>query len=355
MSYVRNAWYVAGWEPDLGDGPEAISILGEPLVLWRAEDRVVALEDRCVHRMAPLSLGRCEGRSLRCMYHGLLFDEEGRCIQIPGQEMIPPRARVRAYPAVARHSWIWVWMGDPARADEALIPPAVGFDDPDYILGRGFLDYEAEARLINDNLLDFSHLSYVHAESFGAGPEFADQLAKIIPLERGVRYQRWITGTRGAKIRQSDVPVDSFMSYDFLIPGVLLMWSAQFPAGTAERLDYGEPVREDAVSGLNFTSQAVTPTGEGTARYFFSWGPHRGHGDEAMRDGMMALAGKAFHEDKVMIEAQHKVIARSPGVAVMPTAHDRGVTLFNRLVERLARQDSEDDAARAATRETVPA
>lgn len=339
MNYVRNAWYVAGWETDVTDRPEAVTILGEPLAIWRAGDRVVAFEDRCVHRMAPLSLGRCEGAALRCMYHGLLFDSDGQCIQIPGQETIPPRARVRTYPAATRHSWIWVWMGDPALADEGLIPPAVGFDDPDYILGCGFLDYAAEARLINDNLLDFSHLSYVHANSFGAGPEFADRLAKTIPLDRGVRFQRWMVGTMGANIRKSDVPVDSFQSYDFLIPGVLLMWSAQFPAGTAERLGYGEPAREDAIGGLNFTSQAVTPTGEATARYFFSWGPHRSHGDEAMRDGMMALADKAFHEDKVMIEAQQKVIDRSPGVQIMPTAHDRGVTLFNRLVERMAREE----------------
>ncbi len=355
MNYVRNAWYVAGWDPDLGDGPEPIAILGEPLVLWRAGDRVVALEDRCAHRMAPLSLGRCEGRALRCMYHGMLFDEDGQCIQIPGQDTIPPRARVKSYPAATRHSWIWVWMGDPALADKALIPPAVGFDDPDYILGRGFLDYEAEARLINDNLLDFSHLSYVHAESFGAGPEFADRLARTIPLDRGVRFQRWITNTHGMSNRRSPVPVDSFQSYDFLIPGVLLMWSGLFPAGTAERLDHGEPPMNDAVSGLNFTSQAVTPMGDGTARYFFSWGPHRRHGDEAMRDGMMGLAGKAFHEDKVMIEAQHKVIQRSANQRIVPTAHDRGVTLFNRLVERMSREEREAVSDIPAVQDRVPA
>jgi vanillate O-demethylase monooxygenase subunit len=72
-------------------------------------------------------------------------------------------------------------MGDPAKADEALIPPAVGFDDPDYILGRGQLDYAAEARLINDNLLDFSHLTFVHAQSFGSDPDFARVLPSITP------------------------------------------------------------------------------------------------------------------------------------------------------------------------------
>ena len=91
MTYVRNAWYVAGFEMDLDAGkPLAAMILGEPLVFFRtAAGRVVALEDRCVHRLAPLSLGRCEGDHIRCMYHGLKFDADGKCVEIPGQELIP--------------------------------------------------------------------------------------------------------------------------------------------------------------------------------------------------------------------------------------------------------------------------
>ncbi len=348
MTYVRNAWYVAAWEQDLAvDAPLPMTILGEPIVLWRAGDRIVAMEDRCVHRHAPLSLGRCEGASLRCMYHGLRFDHDGKCVEIPGQELIPPQARVRTYPVLAKHSWIWVWMGAPALADETLVPPAVGYDDPDYILGHGFLDYEAEAQLINDNLLDFSHLSYVHAQSFGAGAEFAGMLPRVTPLPRGVRFERWIEGTLGASMRKSDMPVDSWQTYDFLIPGVLLMWSANYPKGTAAALDRQPPEKAKAIAALNFTSQAVTPTGSRTSRYFFSWGPHRAHGDEAMRDGMMALAGQAFGEDKTMIEAQQRVVDRDPERPVMPTAHDKGVTLFNRLVEKLAREESENRSAAA--------
>lgn len=343
MSYVRNAWYVAGWAQELpAETPMAATILGERIVIWRSgAGAVQALEDRCVHRMAPLSLGRCEGERLRCMYHGLLFDPDGRVAEIPGQETIPPQARVRSYPVEVRHSWIWVWMGERQAADAELIPPAVGYDNPDYILGHGQLDYTAEARLINDNLLDFSHLSYVHAESFGAGPQFAQNLPKVTPVERGVRFERWMPGTMGANIRKSDAPIDSWQTYDFLLPGVLLMWSAQYPAGTAERLSFAPPRPQDATGGLNFTSQAVTPLTDKASRYFFSWGPHRAHGDEGMRDQMMQLAGMAFGEDKVMIEAQQQVIDTTPDPRIMPTAHDRGVTLFNRLVEKLARAERE--------------
>lgn len=340
MTYVRNAWYVAAWVQDLEAGkPAALSILGEPIVLWRSGERLVAFEDRCVHRLAPLSLGRCEGANLRCMYHGLMFAADGRCVEIPGQEMIPPQARVRTYPVAERHSWVWVWMGEADQADAALIPPAVGFDDPDYILGRGYLDYDAEARLINDNLLDFSHLTYVHAASFQAGAVFADERPKLETLPRGVRFSRWVMSTAGPVGRKSDQPVDNFMTYDFLIPGVLLMWAGSFAAGTAKQCNYEKPDYSRAITGVTFTSQAVTPTGDRTSRYFFSWGPHRDHGDEALRDFLMGIAGQAFGEDKVMIEAQQKVIDRTPDPVVMPTSHDRGVTIFNRLVEKMARDE----------------
>lgn len=349
MAYVRNAWYVAAWSRDLEPNkPFGISILGEPVVLYRTESgRAVALEDRCVHRLAPLSLGRCEGERLRCMYHGLLFDPDGKVAEIPGQDLIPAQARVRSYPVTDRHSWIWVWMGDPARADESLIPPAVGLDDPDWILGHGHLDYEAEARLINDNLLDFSHLTYVHANSFGAGPSFAEERPKLTPLERGVRFERWIVGTNGPVGRKGDDVVDGWSAYDFLLPGVLLMWSGSYPAGTAKACNFERPNYSKATLGVTFTSQAVTPTTDKTSRYFFSWGPHCQHGDEALRDMLMGIAGQAFHEDKVMIEAQQRVIDMTPEPRIMPTAHDRGVTLFNRLVEKLAREENDTRSAAA--------
>ncbi|RKF19184.1 aromatic ring-hydroxylating dioxygenase subunit alpha [Altericroceibacterium spongiae] len=356
MTYVRNAWYVAGWAQELDtETPFAITILGERIVIWRTgSGSIHALEDRCVHRLAPLSLGRCEGERLRCMYHGLLFDPDGRVVEMPGQDKIPPRAQVRCYPVMERHSWIWVWMGDPALADEDLIPPAVGLDHPDYILGHGQLDYEAEARLINDNLLDFSHLTFVHANSFGSGPQFAASPARITPLDRGVRYQRWIENTRGSSSRASEEPMDSYMTYDFLIPGVLLMTGGVFPLGTAKELGHGVPDYDKAVSGVTFTSQAVTPMMDRTARYFFSWGPHRKHGDESARDILMKIAGQAFDEDKVMIEAQQKVINMTPDPQVMPSAHDRGVTLFNRLVEKLAKEERKTVHAADEVKLTVP-
>lgn len=341
--YARNAWYVAAWGNQLADDtPIGLKILGDPVVIFRssATGKIAALADRCVHRLAPLSLGRCEGANLRCMYHGLLFNGAGEVVEIPGQEKIPPQARVRSYPAAERGAWVWVWMGDPALADEGLIPPSIGPDDPDYIMGQGYLDYDAEASLINDNLLDFSHLTFVHAESFKAPEDFASSLPKVETVERGVRYRRWVEAARGP-VGRGEALADSYMAYDFLIPGVLLMWNGSFPVGTAAACNYGEPDRSTATSAVTFTSQAVTPMEVGRARYFFCWGPHKDHGDEQFRDLLMGIADQAFGEDKVMIEAQYKVITSTANPVIMPTAHDKGVTVFTRMVEKMVREEEQ--------------
>lgn len=340
MNYPRNAWYVASWSKEIAEGkPTGVSILGEPVVLWRTEGKVHALANRCVHRMAALSLGRCEGKNLRCMYHGFLYDSSGQVIEIPGQEKIPPGARIRRYPAVDAHGWVWVWMGELEKCDEALIPKAYPLDDPEWLLGHGNIDYDVEAQLINDNLLDFSHLPYVHANSFGTPDDFATTLPKISSLPRGVRFERWICGTP-SPLGRVDHPIDLYQQYEFLVPGILLMWFGGFPVGTAAECQLGRPDYAKAISDVGCSSQAVTPLGPRRARYFYSTGPHRAYGDVALRDGMIKTTEQAFIEDRTMITAQQAIIDMTPSPAVLPSAHDRGITLFHHLVARLIKEES---------------
>lgn len=142
------------------------------------------------------SLGRLEGDDVRCLYHGLRFAPNGRCNEIPGLEQaIPDRACVRKFPVEERNSWVWVWMDNEARADTSLIPTSVGHGHPEYVVKSGYLDYDAYYMLINDNLTDLSHLSYVHAASFGADLQWSSVRPKIEALERGIRVSRWIPGS----------------------------------------------------------------------------------------------------------------------------------------------------------------
>src|SRR5712691_262548 len=105
--FLRNYWYVAASDHEVGRQPFRRLILGEPIAFFRLEDGApVAFEDRCAHRHLPLSMGKLIGDTLQCRYHGLRYDKTGVCVRVPGQDMIPPSARVRTYPVVQRYRWV---------------------------------------------------------------------------------------------------------------------------------------------------------------------------------------------------------------------------------------------------------
>jgi vanillate O-demethylase monooxygenase subunit len=283
------------------------------------------------------------------MYHGLKFDPTGRCIEIPGQETIPPRARVRRYAVAEKHSWLWVWMGDEASADTSLIPPAVGLDDPAWTLLHGSIDYQANHMLIDDNLCDFSHIAYVHENSFGGGDDrIAKTRPKISTTPRGIRVERWSLNSPGRDSFGVPAGMDRWMRYDYLVPGVLLMRSENHPAGTAARFDNGEPKSEPIHA--NFTSQAVTAMTDDTSRYFFSWGPRSVETvtNPQLPAIMFELAGRAFEEDRRMIEAQQRNLKLRPEADPLMIGHDRGPSLYRAVVEKLVRQEQEAAKAREA-------
>ena len=168
--WIKNCWYVIAWEHEVPSAESADifqrKVLNEPIVVYRTQaGKLVALEDRCCHRHAPLSAGRREGDSIRCGYHGLKFNEQGRCIEIPGADKVPPKACVRSYPVVSKNNWVFVWMGDPDKANETLLPDNFSCNDPAWKNIPGYLHYDTPYLLICDNLLDFSHLSYVHEKT----------------------------------------------------------------------------------------------------------------------------------------------------------------------------------------------
>jgi len=275
------------------------------------------------------------------MYHGFLYDRAGRVVEVPGQEGRGGSLRVRTYPVVERHGWLWVWMGTESAADEGLIPAVIGMDHPDYICGHGQLDYDAEARFVCDNLLDLSHVSFLHPESADANENWARQRPEVTAYERGVRIEQWVRGERwyGSAGADAAERVDVYSSYDFFIPGVFLMTTDAYPLGTADALN-GQPPDLDSTVKKFVAQQAITPLTEKTARSFYIMAAHRSHGGADRRDVTMAVIPKIFAEDKTMIEAQQRIIDATPGWRFVATTADQGATLFHRLVEKLSRQES---------------
>lgn len=281
-------------------------------------------------------MGKLEGDHIRCMYHGLRFDSDGRCVEIPGQTSIPKSACLRTYPVAEKGSWVWVWMGDPAAADVELIPPVRGFDDPEWALRSGMLDYDAPYELIDDNLLDLSHLAFVHAQSFGATKGWSDRQPVTITMDRGIRVERWIEEAPPipplpSLAMHKSVDVRSY--YEFYVPGIFIMRTSFHATGTAQASNYGEPVSEELFS--HYSCQSVTPLTRDTSRTIFTWGPGKKFGDENIAQQMIDMAYVGFREDKVIIEAQYQNISNGIIGNMIATESDKALTIFRRIMNRL--------------------
>ncbi len=355
--FLKSTWYAAGWSSEFESSPAARTIINEPVVCYRKQDgTLVALEDRCAHRWAPLSLGRVEGDELRCMYHGIKFRPDGLCSEVPGQDRIAKSLCVRAYPVVERHRLVWIWMGDPTQADPRLIPDLSLGDRPAMHSYQGSLDYQAHYSLICDNLLDLSHLAYLHERTLGrpVAPISQRRTKPRIPdgsgatrIDGGVRVEGWLFG-RSAFLPKKVPDGDLWSRVDFLVPGIYVSHARMYPEGTAEKCG-GRPPEEDlAPLSDSISIQAVTPITARETRYFYSIGHRMSDMDAAEADEIWKIVLEAFAEDLRMIEAQQRIIDTHPGRPMGGIAADRGLTLFRTLMKK--RITAEAAAAAGADR-----
>ncbi|MDW8260032.1 MAG: aromatic ring-hydroxylating dioxygenase subunit alpha, partial [Gammaproteobacteria bacterium] len=316
---------------------------------------LVAMEDRCCHRAAPLSKGRREADAIRCGYHGLLFAADGRCIEAPGVDAIPARACVRLYPVTVKNRWVFVWMGEPQRADLSLLPDNFSCDHPDWRHKPGYLHFDAPYLLICDNLLDFSHLSYVHAKTLGGSAAIALSKPKIERIDGpgmpGVRVSRYVPDIppppyyRKMRPFKADARIDRWFVYDFVLPGTLLMSSGGRPTGASEG--------DDHMTVRLHSCQTLTPETETSTHYFFEQAHPADQGDESLTEGIYQSLVTAFHEDREMIRAQHRTIQADPTRPMVPLPIDGALVQFRRLLRE--RLEAEQRATRAAADETAGA
>jgi vanillate O-demethylase monooxygenase subunit len=349
--FLKSAWYVAGWMDEFEAGQlYARRIIDEPLVLMRREDgTLVALEDRCPHRWAPLSLGRIEDDTIRCMYHGVRFATNGRCVEVPGQTSAPGSLKARTYPVVEQHKWAWIWMGDAEQADISLIPDVRLLDRDDVYMHRGELNYAANYNLINDNLLDLSHVAFVHEKTIGRKVEGDDEPNVVTgagaqPLPRGVSNNNWSIGRTA--MQAPDAPVtDQWMWFSYLVPGIFINHFRTYPAGTAERLHFAEPSRDLECLSDTFSIQAVTPLTERSTRYIYSGAHRKSDMTPEAATAIFGMVDEAFREDTAMIEAQQRMIDTGPSGTMGWIQADRGLSLFRKVLDRLSTEEREAAAA----------
>ena len=305
--FLRNCWYVAGWSKDYGRSLTAQTLLGESIVFYRQSDgRPVALEDACPHRKLPLSMGKLDGDTIVCGYHGLTFDCSGACVDAPTQRgNIPKRAVVRSYPVVERYRLLWIWMGDPEKADPDEIFPIENFENADWgYTDGGTLTIACNYLWVADNLLDPSHVAWVHVTSF-AGSGTDDQPLEMEQTDRGVIVYRWIYDQPPSPYYKNlvrfDGNCDRKQHYEMCYPAIALNMSIYTPVGTGG--PDKPPVEKTYV---NISYNFLTPIDEDNTQYI--WFQHRNTDpcDKEISEQMNAGAIMAFNEDKEILEAVHR-------------------------------------------------
>lgn len=342
--FLRNCWYAAAWSKDLSDKPLAKTFLNEKVVLFRtASGRPAALEDKCCHRAAPLSRGVISGENLACGYHGLQFDAAGKCVLVPGQNQIPPSAKVRAYPVHERWNAVWIWMGDPALADAATIPELTWLNDSKWAITPGTLHVKTNYQFIVDNLLDVTHVTYVHQGTLAGDPREATTPTRVERLANGVRVGRWmldfVPPPLFAKAGNFTGNVDRWQFVTWTPPSTVFLDVGCAKAGT------GAP-QGDRSQGISiWSTHLITPATVETSQYLFSYAR-----DFALHDAEMAKllyegSRAAFMEDADMIEAVQTNCDGGSLEGLIDISADAAQLQARRMLQRLISDEARGIAA----------
>lgn len=335
MRYLRNTWYMAAWAQEIQAGALFHrKLLDEPVLLYRDSSNVAhAMANRCPHRFAPLHLGRLQGDFVQCGYHGLQFNAAGQCVFNPHGGKIPPTARVRTYPCVERHGIIWLWMGDPAKADVAALPDFRCLDEDRNYVARRYLPVKANYVLEVDNIMDLSHIEFLHPGSLGS--DAVKHAATQVVVEGNRVWSKRLTHAEVLPhfVAQSlDVPdghrVDRWLDVRWDAPSNMLLIVGATPTGRPR-----EEGRESPIAHL------FTPETSRTTHYWFARSI-----DKSMRDGaawvernIEGLMQPFSREDLPMLEAQQQSIGDAEFWSLKPAlfAVDAGAARARRVLDKL--------------------
>lgn len=332
-TWATNSWYAVAWDREVDNQPLARTICGIPMMFYRRLDRsVVAMRDACPHRLLPLSMGIREEDSIRCRYHGLLLGSDGQAEEMPlKSEAVNKRVCVETYIIHERHRFIWVWIGDKAAADPALIPDLWPCSTSGWRFDGGHYHIKSDFRLAIDNLMDLTHETYVHMGSIGQH-EIMDAAIETRVEGEKVYVTRWMPGVeappfwKGA-LRQGG-QVDRWQICQFLMPSAVIIDVGVAPVGagaTVENHDQG-------VRG--FVIDVMTPETETTHHYF--WGMARNFDveDDGFTARFREQQGGVFLQDKEVLEAQQAAIDANPDLKLTAYRIDEGGTRARQIIAR---------------------
>jgi vanillate monooxygenase len=347
--FPKNAWYVACLPSDIDGVPLGRTVCGQRMVFFRGPDgRPAAVDDWCPHRGAPLSLGRVVDGRLVCGYHGLEMGCDGRTVAMPGQRVRGFPANT-AFPVLERYGYVWVWPGDPARADPAALPHLAWAEDPAWAFGGGMFHVRCDYRLMIDNLMDLTHEKYVHATSIGQkeldeiAPQTVTEGDSILTVREmpGVKAPPFWQAAMVGNGLDPEATVDRWQRCRYLPPSAVLIDVGVALAGQG---GFHAPA---AVKTAGIVVDFITPETETSVWYFWGLARHFKPDDAALTAQIREAQAKVFQEDLEMLEAQQRNHAAQPQRKLLSLGTDLGGMQARRILERLVAQEQAGTAAPA--------
>jgi phenylpropionate dioxygenase-like ring-hydroxylating dioxygenase large terminal subunit len=341
--FIKNAWYVAAWADELREAPLGRRICNEAIVLFRgAAGRASALADYCCHRSAPLSAGKIVETGLECGYHGMVYGGDGVCVSIPGQVHIPAKARVRNYPLVEKDALLWIWMGDPSGADATqIVDYPFHNDSANWPHKHTMYPIAGSANLMVDNLMDLTHLAYVHTTTIGGNPKsHVEAIMDTQPTETGLKFTRWMLGTAPPPTYRKGAPqlgdtIDRWQEFEFIAPAAVLQYTGATDAGTGA---YDRGIREGGFQLRIF--HGLTPSTDTTCYYFWSGSNGYRQTDPQATLDLFNELEVAFKEDVRIVGLQQARLSEVGEDALINIVADGARVHMRRVIEKLLAREN---------------
>lgn len=321
---LRDLWHPVAPSWQIRNAPVGLTRLGENLVLWRdARGQVHALEDRCPHRGARLSLGWNLGERVACWYHGVEVDGCGVVASVPASANCPMEGskEVRSYPTQEVAGAIFVWFGLDPEAPPAPLQLPEELRSDEYSSFLCMSHWKTSYRYAIDNVMDPMHGAYLHAlsHSMAEGDKRAEMVLNKTP-----------TGLVFEKKGQRDVNFDwvEFGDTNCLWLRLAIPYRKKFgPGGSFGIIGFATPVDEHHCQVYFWRTRKVQGWQREVWRFLY-------------RNRLEGLHWAVLEQDRLVLEAlpEH---ARDREFLY---EHDLGLARVRRILEQRARAQAKKRA-----------
>lgn len=326
---LRNFWYPVIPSYQLQHAPIGITRLSEDIVLWRDQEGMVhAIEDRCPHRGARLSLGWNLGERIACWYHGVEVDSSGTVSDVPAVTSCALKGKtcLKSYLAVEANGAIFLWFGDDIGTPVTPFSLPEEMTDDDY---SGFLcmqNWKCNHRYAIDNVMDLMHGRYLHASShsMAEGDKRADMVAR--PTETGLIFEK--TQQRGINFDWVEFGMTAGMWMRLAVP-----YQKKYGGGEFIIVGFVTPVDTQHCQVYFWRIKKATGLDRSIWRFLY-------------RNRLEGLHWDVLEQDRLVLETMTANARAQENLY----QHDVGLVRVRRIMENIAQQQ-----AAAATAARAPA